>query len=214
MLELLNRYTHGIVAVPAIVVCRDGGVFEALQSAGPIDARELALRLKANEGHLRVALRLFESLGWIRNREGRGYIWSAAGEDYRRIPAGVLELLAADFTGYLRGETNLSLERWFELATNGWGIADRLLADFLDGLLTIPLAIAMGPGGLTTRALVTDWFLQHEWAVRVPGGSELTAEGRYLLDHVRNAGTVLSYAPMLLRLRALIFGSPRRVFAL
>ena len=72
MLELLNRYTHGLVAVPAIVVCRDGGVFAALQSEGPIEAADLAVRLNANEGHLRVALRLFESL---------------AGSDFKRAAA-------------------------------------------------------------------------------------------------------------------------------
>ena len=124
-----------------------------------------------------------------------------------------MELLAFDFPGYLRGETEQSPERWFELAVNGWGISDPLLADFLDGLLTVPLAIAMGPGQLTAHECVRDWFLRHEWAVKVAGNVELTAAGRYLLDHVRNAGTVLSYAPMLLRLRELIFGSPRTVFA-
>src|SRR5580658_8153455 len=213
MLELLNRYTHGLVAIPAIVVCREGGVFATMQSEGPMDARGLALRLNANEGHLRVALRLFESLGWIRFQEGRRYTWSATSEDYRRIPADVVELLAFAFRGYLRGETERGRERWFELATNGWGISDPLLTDFLDGLLTVPLAIAMGTGQLTAHECVRDWFFQHEWAVNAAGGAELTAEGRYLLDHVRNAGTVLSYAPMLLRLRELILGSPRTVFA-
>ena len=71
MLDVLNRYAHGFVVVPVVLACRKGGVFEALE-ARPRSAEELAEELGANLGHLQVALRLFESLGWIdRRTDGR-----------------------------------------------------------------------------------------------------------------------------------------------
>ncbi len=34
MLDVLNRYGHGFVAIPTILACRDAGLFEAL-AGGP-----------------------------------------------------------------------------------------------------------------------------------------------------------------------------------
>jgi hypothetical protein len=71
MLDVLNRYAHGFVVVPVVLACRRGGVFSTLQ-ATPLSASELGTVLGANLGHLQVALRLFESLGWIeRGADGR-----------------------------------------------------------------------------------------------------------------------------------------------
>ena len=60
MLELINRYAHGFVAIPVILACREQGLFELLRE--PNTTRGLARRLRANEGHLQLALRLLHSL--------------------------------------------------------------------------------------------------------------------------------------------------------
>ena len=45
MLELINRYAHGFVAIPVILTCREQGLFELLRE--PMTAFELARRLGA-----------------------------------------------------------------------------------------------------------------------------------------------------------------------
>ena len=64
MLDVLNRYAHGFVVVPAVLASRKGGLLGAL-AAGPVGADELCRTLGANSGHLQVTLRLLQSLGWI-----------------------------------------------------------------------------------------------------------------------------------------------------
>ena len=69
MLELINRYAHGFVAIPVILACREQALFELLRE--PNTTRGLARRLGANEGHLQVALRLLHSLSWLEcNQQG------------------------------------------------------------------------------------------------------------------------------------------------
>lgn len=60
MLDLINRYAHGFVAIPTILACRERGLFGLLEEGGAMTSRQLAHELDANEGHLCVALRLFE----------------------------------------------------------------------------------------------------------------------------------------------------------
>jgi hypothetical protein len=67
MLVVLNRYAPGFVVMPVVLFCRRGGVFKALES-GPQTEKQLAKELGANLGHLRVPLRLLESLGWFNRR--------------------------------------------------------------------------------------------------------------------------------------------------
>ena len=45
MLEQINRYAHGFVAIPVILACREQRVFELLRE--PMTAFELARRLGA-----------------------------------------------------------------------------------------------------------------------------------------------------------------------
>ena len=100
MLELINRYAHGFVAIPVILACRERRLFELLQE--PRTARELARRLGANEGHLQVALRLLHSLSWLeRNEQGEYCVTERAHFD--ELPSDILSLYEWDMSAYLTG---------------------------------------------------------------------------------------------------------------
>src|ERR1700749_2084966 len=101
MLDVLNRYAHGFVLVPVVLACRSEGVLAALES-GPLTTSELANELGANAGHLQVALRLFESLGWIDRDSGGRYTVTAAAQQERQIPDGLRDLVNLDFYSYLQ----------------------------------------------------------------------------------------------------------------
>mmetsp|Transcript_20703 Transcript_20703/g.31615 ORF Transcript_20703/g.31615 Transcript_20703/m.31615 type:complete len:94 (-) Transcript_20703:10-291(-) len=70
MLDLINRYGHGYIAIPVIVALRDEGFFRLLmlgeKSTTGITVSDLSRALKANAGHLSVALRLLISMEWIK----------------------------------------------------------------------------------------------------------------------------------------------------
>src|SRR5882724_10729631 len=93
MLDVLNRLADGFVAVPVIDACLRGGVFSAL-AAGSRSAEELSRELGANEGHLRVALRLLDGLGWVDKLPDGVFRLSPMGEVLiSDIPAGLHEML-------------------------------------------------------------------------------------------------------------------------
>ena len=73
MLELINRYLHGYVAIPVVLACRKRGFFELFQESKPLTLTNLANKLGANEGHLAVALRMFESLNWLNKNKENSY---------------------------------------------------------------------------------------------------------------------------------------------
>src|SRR4051794_634171 len=86
MLELLNRYAHGYLAVPVILALRRGGLFNRLNESCP-SFQELAEELRANAGHLRVALRLLEFLGWIRVGEQLRIVGLPGSADHSLVPS-------------------------------------------------------------------------------------------------------------------------------
>jgi hypothetical protein len=150
MLDVLNRYAHGFVVVPVVLACRKGGVSAALE-AGPRSAEELADKLGARLGHLQVALRLLESLGWIdRLKDGR-FKGNASLAKQSLIPDGLSTLLQADMDTYLREGSGGFLSPWIEKVRGRWNIGDELIADFLDGLLVVPV-LAL----LTKRGVLQD----------------------------------------------------------
>jgi hypothetical protein len=147
MLDVLNRYAHGFVVVPVVLSCRRRGVLAALQST-PLRATELADRLGANAGHLQVTLRLFESLGWIdRDLEGR-YTATDAAHQERLIPDELWNLVDVDFESYLQQDRGGLIEQWLETVRLRWHTTDSLMANFMDGMLVVPVLTLLAKHGV------------------------------------------------------------------
>src|SRR5262245_24048510 len=137
MLETLNRYAHGFVAVPVVVGCRKRDLFGVLRTRGPIGPGPLAADLGANEGHLRAALRLLQSLGWVAE-EGGLLQATPASENEREIPDDAADVLRLPLAEYFRGEGSADLMApWISRVERRWGARNPRIADLLDGTVAV-----------------------------------------------------------------------------
>ena len=92
MLELINRYCHGYVAIPVILACKQKGLFDLLEQEGALTIDEIGKRLSANIGHLKVALRLLQSLGWLSCNDFGEYTLTGETQWVQQIPDNILAL--------------------------------------------------------------------------------------------------------------------------
>ena len=104
MLDLLNHYAHGYVSVPAILSCKKQGLFELLKTKEGLSLKTLAKQLKANEGHLAVALRLLASLDWLTQDKQKNYCLTSKTAQHEFIPEDAVQLLAFPVEEYLTGK--------------------------------------------------------------------------------------------------------------
>ncbi|MCP4167536.1 MAG: SDR family NAD(P)-dependent oxidoreductase, partial [Chloroflexi bacterium] len=229
MLELFNRHSHGFVAIPTIIACDELGLFTELKSSsGAQSAAQLAEALQANEGHLGVALRLLHSLGWLEGKDNR-YRLTLAAEGRKDIPPDVVELLALPIADYLlAADGDSKLQPWLERLKGRWGISEPLLADFVDGLILIPLLIGLERHGALSpvddpdqplfspldskvQACLVALFEHLGWAERDGRGAQLTALGRFMAGRALNMAVIASYRPLLAQLPTLLTGDPKNL---
>src|SRR5260370_7834344 len=64
MLEMLNRYSHGLAAIPILHALRERGCLARLAETPSISAEQLASQFSANRAYLDGALRLLLCLLW------------------------------------------------------------------------------------------------------------------------------------------------------
>jgi acyl transferase domain-containing protein/acyl carrier protein/2-polyprenyl-3-methyl-5-hydroxy-6-metoxy-1,4-benzoquinol methylase len=227
MLDVLNRYAHGFVVVPVVLACRKGGVFAALQAA-PRAAEALGKELGANLGHLQVALRLIESLGWIDRRPDGRFEANASLGKQRLVPDDLSALIQADMDRYLREGAGGLLAPWIEKVRGRWSVNDELLADFLDSLLVVPVLALLTKRGLLkelpkrsfvdlpegVRSEVVSLLEALHWLEGSSGHYRLTAPGEFMFERAMNLGLAESYRPMLSAMDQLLFGDAAGVFAI
>ena len=224
MLDVINQLLHGYVSVPVIAACRQAGVFAVLQSEGPLSAEELSARLGANLGPLSAAIRLLKSLQWLsHDTTGRLVLTPRAGA-VACIPANSLSLYRMDIAATLAGSPGTgALAGWIERCTDGWAIDDPDVAGLLDGMIIVPLLLA-----LRARQVIDEHGsfhpdrlcppLQHPVStlVQAKGWTRAdgtpTPQGRFFAERAQVMATTASYRPMLAAMPDLLFGDPRPVF--
>jgi acyl transferase domain-containing protein/acyl carrier protein len=227
MLDVLNRYAHGFVVVAVTLACRRRRVFEALQRS-PQTAEELTGALSANSGHLAVALRMFESLGWLDRDADKRYRTTPALAQQQLIPDDVWRLFEADMDAYLRRGDGTLLRPWLARMKQRWGVDDALIADYLDSLLVVPVLAQLTkreilreqpardfrdlPNGVRDEVIELLEFLG--WLEGAAGARRLTPPGEFMFDRAMNLGVAESYRTMLAALDDLLFGDAAAVFAL
>ncbi len=230
MLDRLNRYAHGYVAIPVIAALQGRGVLDHLSSTGPIARDALGRHYGANAGHFAAASRLLVSLGWL-DESPEGLRLSATAGDRMRIPADVTELLAV-FADDVLGDAaaKARLARWLPAISSRWGGPDNLVAGMLDGLVVAPVLAALCRHGTITK--VVDWsrlaldgldadavmlvdrlWRSARWGGCVDGVLESDGPSACMLEHGLDLATTLSYRPMLAQMDALLFGDARAAVA-
>ncbi|NEO52096.1 MAG: methyltransferase [Okeania sp. SIO3B5] len=225
MLDKINRYAHGFVAVPVICACSEAGVFDLLSQKKSLKSEEIVEHLAANSGHLMVALRLLESLSFLYRSQTQAYILTEQSQQHQIIPKALMSLYKYPFELYLKGEVEAEISSWINCSSRRWDTENSLLSDLLDGVLIIPLLLELKKQNLLdeskkifntlTNSLkqeLSTLFINLGWAEEKTEGLYLTDIGRFMSDRALNLGTTASYAPMLSQMKELLFGNPQRVF--
>jgi acyl transferase domain-containing protein/NADPH:quinone reductase-like Zn-dependent oxidoreductase/SAM-dependent methyltransferase/acyl carrier protein len=215
------RYAQGYVAIPVVVALRDGGLFDLLDRRGALTLARLASELGANHGHLAVATRLVEELGWIAQDADGQLSLTPSAALVGAIPHDIGALVGLPLEESLRGDRSpngdrtAGLQRWVELSARRWDTADARLAGWLDGVLVLPLLVGVSRLKLLPSDLpgeIAGLFVDRGWAVAdgadAPAFTEL---GRHMVDRALVMGVAASYAPLLRNARELLFGSASRV---
>ncbi|NEP50915.1 MAG: polyketide synthase, partial [Moorea sp. SIO3C2] len=128
MLELINRYEHGFVSIPVILACREKGLFKLIKQKR-MTHQQIAKAMGANTGHLQVALRMMQSLGWLSKNEIDEYSLTDNTQAYLSIPKEILELYNLPIESYLLGKEKPGvLKSWIELSQQQWHINDKTIA--------------------------------------------------------------------------------------
>jgi amino acid adenylation domain-containing protein/non-ribosomal peptide synthase protein (TIGR01720 family) len=229
MLDIINRYLHGFVAVPVILACKEKGLFELLEHQGELTLEQIVESLGANGGHFQVALRMMRSLNWLSQNEVGAYSLTDEAEIHKKIPEEILDLYHLPIESYLMGEQQSGLLKdWIDRSRQRWNVDDPMIADFLDGILVIPILLALHKQNLlvedehkplfsqlsdSVREELYELFASLGWAHQKEGRFSLTDVGQFIVDRALITGTTASYASMLSRMTDVLFGDCRAVFS-
>ncbi len=226
MLDVINRYLHGFAAIPVILACKKNGFFKQLKHHGNMSLEQIIDCTGANSGHLQVALRLLQSLGWLLRDAAGTYMLTEEAESHREIPEDIIELFHLPLARLLESQQGEHC-KWIARSCQGWHVSKPLIADFLDGVLVIPVLLAIKQHkevlanaqknlfsnlNPPIREALSELFVNKGWAHLEKGELSLTSAGRFMLDRALIMGTAASYAPMLSRMPELLFGSHHAVF--
>ncbi|MCR9191830.1 MAG: SDR family NAD(P)-dependent oxidoreductase, partial [Gammaproteobacteria bacterium] len=217
MLDAFNRHMHGYVALPILNTFHRRKIFEYIFAHPDQPIQQMVRSLKANEGHFRVALRFFQSLGWLTiDQKDRVFLYM------NRIPTHLpSEALLATFyqddifETILTDKSHTALQQWFSYSKQNNTQYSQQLRDILDGPLMVVLLIALHKRNSNikdldkpTKKIVQDILVTKGWLQK----GRLSALGKYSIDHSMVVAIAASYRSMLLQIETVIFGRPETVF--
>lgn len=226
MLEILNRYAHGYVTIPAIVHLRERGLFELLEEK-PLRLDSLASTLAAVPGPFGVAVRTLESLGWCRVDEQGQVEPTPDMKQYALIPQELVDLYDIPITEEWVNEVGRDrIAQLLKASTQRWATSNERLADVIDGCALVPLLLSLRLAGSlledqeqlrfgeTHRASASHleaYFLSRGWGTQREGMLHLTKAGQFLSQRILNTAVVASYRPMLAQMEEMLFGDVSEV---
>ncbi len=227
MLNVLNLMCHGYVAVPVIIALKKQGAFRLLSKTEPVKFETVVKELQANQGHLRVAFHMLESLGWATRNQNNEYLLTpeSRADD---IPDSFLELYSFPMEEYLTTpQTESKLTQWIDQCLIDGNDSDITVPKHLQGSLLLPLLIAVKKHNLhnvsSGQALfsalsapvqdeLAQIFLHLKWANKKQSKLELTQLGEQIIERAYVMGIAGSYRPMLANVADLLFNDPASVF--
>ena len=230
MSAVLNSYLYGYVAVPVIISCIKNNLFKIVSSSEPVHFNDIVENLHANRGHLRVALQMMESLRWISRNDNDEYLLSQKSDIHRKIPEDITKLLSFPMHEYVsKNQKKHSIKKWIAMSAKRWNIEDTMFADFLDGMLAIPLLLALKKNNFlvskdnhqaplfsvlspAVREEIIKFFTDRGWLVQEGGAYVFTDTGRFITERISILEMVASYRPMLANISEVIFGDCKAVF--
>lgn len=231
MLEVINRYKHGYVIIPVIRAFEEKGLFNYFQKNKTNTSQHISKAFGANSGHLQVALRIMESLGWVNRNDRDEYSLAEKAKERHDIPTDILALYEFDMESYVQGKGEHSLKEWIKKSCQNWSTANKFIVDLLDGILVISLLLALKKYDLlalveNNKKVTLDisklannvsqeilvLFAKKGWTGKNYQTVIVTNIGRFIFERIFIAATVASYKPMLSHLPDLLFGNQEKVF--
>ncbi|HEX7634758.1 MAG TPA: hypothetical protein VF427_05690, partial [Noviherbaspirillum sp.] len=227
MLEVVNTYLHGYVAMPMLGVCRDLGIFSAMEN-GHVSVRQITADLSANAGYCRLVFRALHALGCVESTDRETYTLSERFRRDWRLPELIDEIYRIDFAAYLRdGAQAERLDRWLIASARGWGTPDVELGNLMDGAIMVPLLLELAQKGVGQGPEQSSGdlapcvhphvrpqlqaYLAAKDMLESGESFTLNERGLYLCERALTMASTASYRPMLLGLRELLCGDPGRV---
>ncbi|MFT7558315.1 MAG: polyketide synthase PksN [Flavobacteriales bacterium] len=227
MLDLINRYCHGYIVLPAIYTLKNNNFFTEFND-GKYRSLKNFTEFGLNGGNLAVALRALNSMDLIASNKAQDRWLISNSPRLQGVRVAIVDMLVLAKPGCLkRSELEMKIIDWCNQSQLNWGYQDDVISDFVDGMLMIPLLLDLREGGyLSGDGKVIDMssisgnladtigqlFVKKAWGEYELGLFQLNGAGAYLIDRIMNAGTVMSYAPMLSQMDALLYGNPNQVF--
>jgi acyl transferase domain-containing protein/acyl carrier protein/DNA-binding transcriptional regulator YhcF (GntR family) len=219
--EPLAELQLGYVTIPVLIACKKKGLFNFLHTDVPISLTSLAETLHARPEHLQTAFQLFESSGWIRLVENRGYVITKEAQQ-TDIPHELSELYDSPIETIL---ANPSKQQ--ELAQRIRTLAERPHASselnrLSEGAILVPFLLALHqtakPGSSDPFSNVDDSLrdelivlLTHRgWWESNGETSSWSKQGRLLIENANLFAIAISYRPMLAKIEDRLFYSPAR----
>lgn len=185
MLRFISRCCADFTAVQVIDCCRRHRLFDLLNQH-PASMATIVAQLGANDGYLRIALHLLTEIGWLAQDSTGAYRVSAGSSLAGQIPNNVSELATTHPIANGHGQPiEQWLSIWLEHSANGWDGADPVVAELLDGALSVSIFKQLkGFGGARvleaepdelaglSAAMVEalrEYFIKKKWGNRVQG---------------------------------------------
>lgn len=222
---LINRYLKGYVGIPIILACKKHGLFKFLSFKQPVTFKDVVKKLQSNSGYLQEVLNMLESLNWIcRNAKGE-YLLNPESDIHHSIPENIMELMLTPIKEY-PGKVN-DLKKWMELSGRRWMLGDQKFADFLDGMLLIPMFLGLKESGLINKSddqtlllepdpltgkEIIEFFIAKDWVYLKDGSAVFNDTGLYIANYIFSRASIAKYRSMLINISEVIFGDSRAVF--
>src|SRR5260221_8823465 len=185
----------------------------------------IVAQLRANEGYLRIALRLLTEIGWLAQDSTGAYQVTARSSLAGQIPNNVSELATTHPTASGHGQpVEHWLSIWLEHSANGWDVADPVVAELLDGALSVSIfkqlkgfggarvleAEADESAGLSAAMVeaLREYFVKRKWGYRDQGKFRFKPTSNEPEPEAVNLPRLAFPANVLHRLDDLLFGDP------
>ena len=217
----LGQIQLGYVSIPVLIACKKRGLFDSLHNNIPTSITEIAETLHAHPESLQAAFHLFDSIGWTRLIENRGYVITKDAQP-TNIPQELsalydcsIETLIAspsrqrEFAQIIRSVSNRSLD-------------STKLGSLSEGAIIAPLLLALYP---TAKGECSDDFshfddsLRHEligffaergWWDSNGERPSWSEQGKRMVERANLLAIADSYRPMLSQIEDRLFISPIR----
>jgi len=228
VLDLINRYCHGYVVLPAIVELNKNNFFDSEFYRQSFSLHDVCHKKNISVGYLSVVFRSMLAMNLVQYDKNSG-LWTACDQgEINRIPDDLPQMLRLASGRCLEDESlSPQIVNWIDRAINRWDFGEHFIADFIEGLLVIPLLLELKKNGfycpkeknldLTNFSsdisiALKKLFVAKGWGEEKRNSVSVSPAGAYLIDRLMNAGTVMSYAPMLSKMDALLYGDSDSVF--